>query len=218
MTNARAIRRYDATRRREQKARTRTRVIEAAARVFLEAGYVGATMPRIAAEAGVAVETVYRAAPGKAGLLEAAVGAAVAGGVERAEVPIDERPAIRKVIDEPDARVQLALYASTQPGIWSRVGPLLRVLDAAAASDEALARLRDQMESGRRAGLGRFAALLAERGSLRPGLTPELAGDLIWAICARANYDNLVLTCGWSHEAYETWLTDALIHLVVGPI
>ena len=114
-------------------------------------------------------------------------------------------------------RVQLALYASTQPGIWSRVGPLLRVLDAAAASDDALATLRDQMESGRRAGLGRFAALLAERGSLRPGLTPERRrrpdlGDL-----RTANYDNLVLTCGWSHEAYETWLTDALIHLVVGP-
>ena len=52
----------------------------AAARVFLEHGYAGATIPAIAAEAGVALQTVYRAAPSKAGLLEAAVTAAVAGG------------------------------------------------------------------------------------------------------------------------------------------
>ena len=106
--------------------------MEAAARLFVERGYAGTTIPAIAAEADVAVETVYRSASGKAGLLADAVRAAVAGGSDRAEVPVTERPAIRRIAEEQDPVRQLELYAATQPGIWSRVGPLLRVLDAAA--------------------------------------------------------------------------------------
>lgn len=203
-------RRYDASGRRRDAVQTRTRVIEAAARVFLAYGYAGATIPRIAADAGVAVETVYRCAAGKAGLLEAAVQAALAGGVVRAEVPVEARPAIRAVIEEPDSRRQLAGYAASQPGVWSRVGPLLRVLDAAATSDDALQALRDQHAQTRLNGLRRFAALLAERGALRPGVTVDRAADIIWTVCAQANYDSLVTARGWTHEAYRDWLTETL--------
>ena len=93
---------YDATRRNQQALETRDRVVSAAAQVFIEHGYTGATIPMIASEAGAALRTVYRAAPGKAGLLEAAVLSAVAGGTARADVPVEERPAIRAVMDEPD--------------------------------------------------------------------------------------------------------------------
>lgn len=208
-------RRYDATNRRDQAARTQTRVIRAAEQMFLAHGYAGATIPRIAALAGVAVETVYRAATGKAGLLECAVQAALAGGVERAEVSVEQRPVIRAVIEEADPRRQLAAYAATQPGVWSRVGPLLRVLDAAAISDSALLALRDQNAETRLHGLRRFAALLDERGSLRPGLTVDRAADIIWTVCAQANYDSLVRTRGWTHEEYQAWLADTLVaHLL----
>lgn len=209
-------RKYDATSRRLRAARTRDRVVEAAARIFVEYGYAGATIPAIAAEAGVALQTVYRAAPGKAGLLEAAVAMAVAGGVARSEVAVEERPAIQAVIAESDPRVQLALYAATQPGIWERVGPLLRVLDAAAVSEPALQELRRANAEFRRRGLGRFAALLAERGALRPGLTAERAADLLWTICAQANYDALVLDRGWSAGEYREWLTETLQHALLG--
>ena len=208
-------RRYDATNRRAQAAQTRANVIEAAHRAFLEHGYAGATIPRIAAEAGVAVETVYRAAAGKAGLLEAAVQAALAGGVARADVPVDERPGIRRVIEETDPRRQLAAYAATQPGVWSRVGPLLRVLDAAASTDATLAALRERHADQRLQGLRRFAALLDERGSLRPGLSVDRAADLIWTLCAQANYDSLVTSRGWTHEEYRDWLADALAHALL---
>ena len=73
--------------------------------------------------------------------------------------------------------------------MWSRVGPLLRVLDAAATTDETLMALRDKHAEQRLAGLRRFAALLAERGSLRPGLSVNRVTDIIWTVCARANYD-----------------------------
>lgn len=204
-------RKYDATGRRAQAERTRGRVIEAATRVFLERGYAGATIPAIAAVAGVALQTVYRAAPGKAGLLDAAVQAALAGGARRAELPVEERPAIRAIIEEPDPRRQLELYASTQPGLWGRVGPLLRVLDAAASSEPDLQRLQREHAETRRAGLGRFAALLESHGALRPGLTAERAADIIWTLCAQANYDALIRGRGWSKDEYEAWLASTLV-------
>jgi AcrR family transcriptional regulator len=185
-------------------------VVDAATRVFLEQGYAGATIPAIAAEAGVALQTVYRAAPGKAGLLAAAVNAAVAGGSERAATPVDDRPAIRAIIDEPDASQQLRQYAHTQPGIWSRVGPLLRVLEAAAASEPELRQLQRDQDAQRHAGLTRFARLLEERGALRDDLTPERAADLIITLAAFATYDSLVATRGWTPDEYETWLAEAM--------
>ena len=208
-------RRYDATGRRAQAAQTRTDVIEAARRVFQERGYAGATIPRIAAEAGVAVETVYRAATGKAGLLEAAVQAALAGGVERAKVPVEQRPGVRRVIEASDPRRQLEAYAATQPGVWRRVGPLLRVLDAAASTDETLANLRHQHAQVRLQGLRRFAALLAERGALRPGLSVARAADIIWTLCAQGNYDSLVTSRGWTDQDYQRWLSETLAHALL---
>ena len=189
--------------------------MEAAARAFLANGYAGATIPMIAESAGVAVETVYRSATGKAGLLESAVQAALAGGVERADVPVDDRPGIRRVIDEQDPRKQLAAYVATQPGVWSRVGPLLRVLDEAAASDPALQKLREGHAAQRLNGLRRFAALLSERGALRDGLLVDRAAEIIWTLCAQANYEALVNRLGWSHDEYKSWLTSQLIHALL---
>jgi AcrR family transcriptional regulator len=213
---ARPRRRYDATGRRVRAEETRSRVVEAARRVFLARGYAGATIPAIAAEAGVALQTVYRAAPGKAGLLAAAVEAAVAGGVQRAQRPVETRPAIRAVIDEPDPARQLALYARTQPGIWARVGPLLRVLEAAAASEPELRRLQQEQDAQRHAGLTRFAQRLHERGALRDELTPQRAADLLVTLASHASYQSLVLTHGWNDEQYETWLADTLRHCLLG--
>jgi len=202
---------YDATRRRQQAARTRAHIVEVAGRLFVERGYAGTTIPAIAGEAGVAVETVYRSASGKAGLLADAVQAAVAGGAERAEIPITERPAIRRIKEETDPIRQLQLYAATQPGIWSRVGPLLRVLDAAANSDASLVELRDRIAAERRQGLrDGFGRMLEQRGVLRDGVTAERAGDIVYAVCGQANYVALVGDCGWTEAAYESWLAETL--------
>ena len=208
--NARPKRRYDASNRRARASENHARIIDAAATMFLENGYVGATIPAIAARAGVAVETVYRAAPGKAGLLAAAVQAALAGGAQRGEVPVEEREAIRRVIDEPDPRHQLHGYAATQPGVWSRVGPLLRVLDEAAAADDELAKLRTAHDEQRHAGMHRFAELLADRDALRSDITTDRAADILWTLCAQATFEALVTARGWTHAEYREWLGDTL--------
>jgi AcrR family transcriptional regulator len=204
-------RRYDSPHRRGQAAQTRRAIVSAASRLFLARGFIGTTMSDIAAEAGVVVETLYRSFSGKASLLVAAVEAALAGGVERAELPVEERPAIAAVIAERDPRRQVELFAATQPGIHRRAGPLLRALRDARGLDPELAKVWDELEAQRHTGQGRFAQLLASRGSLRPGLSEKHAADIIWTLCSLAVHDLLVVERGWSSVHYGEWLAAALV-------
>lgn len=209
-TNVKARRRYESPHRREQAARTRHKVVRAAQRLFLRDGYAPTTMSAIATEAGVVVETLYRGFGSKAGLFGAVVEAALAGGADRAEVPVEERPAIAEMIAEPDPRRQVALYAATQPGIHRRAGPLLRAVRDAAALDAEVGQVWRELETQRHAGQGRFVGLLSSRGSLRDGLSVELATDALWTLTSLAVYDLLVVDRGWSADAYERWLVEAL--------
>lgn len=202
-------RRYQSTRRAAQAAQTRRDIVMAAGLLFRERGY-GVPLIEIASEAGVVVETVYRIFGSKAALFRAAVEALLAGGAGRAEVPVEERPAIRAILDERDPRRQVAGYAATQPGIHRRAGPLLRALRDARGSDPELRRLWDEMEAWRLDGQGRFVRMLAERGALRPGLMVDAGIDVAWTLCSLAVYDLLVLGRGWGDERYQAWLTDTL--------
>src|SRR5207237_768469 len=76
--------------RREQASSTRRRVLDAALRVFAERGYHGTTMDALAAEAGVAVPTVYKTFGTKVSILRAAAERALSGDDERE--PLMRRP------------------------------------------------------------------------------------------------------------------------------
>ena len=199
-------RRYDSTRRQAQAAQTRLDVLKSSLDSFLERGYTGTTMNAVAAAAGVAVETIYRAFGSKAALFKAVVEAAIAGGAARAKVPVEQRPAIRAIIEETDARRVLELHAATQPGIHGRAGPLYRVLMEAVASDPELAEVWNQLETQRLTGMRRLARQLKDRGDLKPEISVEEAGDILWTVNSGAVYDLLVVQRGWSAERYRDWI------------
>lgn len=203
-------RRYESRRRREQAAQTRQVILGAAGALFRERGYAGTSMTQIAAEAGVVVETIYRGFGSKRALFRAVMEAVLAGGGARADVPVEDRPAIRAVIEEPEPRRQIALYVATQPGIHRRSGPLLRALRDGMATDAELRGVWDEMEAWRLEGQGRFVAMLAETGALRAGLSAEHARDVVWTLCSLAVHDLLVVERGWTSERYQEWLTAAL--------
>jgi len=81
-----AKRRYDSSRRRAQAAATRADILGAAQRLFEDRGYATTTMDAIAAEAGVALKTVYVAFATKSGLLRALWNHLLRGG--RDELPV----------------------------------------------------------------------------------------------------------------------------------
>ena len=210
MDDVKPRRAYRSTKRAEQVAQKRNEILAVAGSMFRTRGYSAVAMPAIAEEAGVGVETIYRAFGSKAGLFGAVVEAAVAGGAARADTPVEQRPAIRALIEEPDPRRQVAMYAATQPGIHRRAGPLLRVLSEAAPTDPELHALWTSIEERRRQGQGGFVAMLAGRGVLRPGLPADEGRDGLWTLTSLAVFDRLVGTCGWSIRRYEDWLADQL--------
>jgi AcrR family transcriptional regulator len=205
---------YESRRRKEQAEQTRRDIVTAAGTLFRERGY-GVPMPDIAREAGVVAETVYRIFGSKPGLFRAAVDALLAGGPSRAEVAVEDRPAIRAVIEEPDPHRKVALYAATQPGIHRRAGPLLRALRDAKASDPQLAKLWGELEASRRHGQGRFVEHLEQLGLLRRDRTTTEASDILWTLSSLAVYDLLVVDRGWTAELYEAWLAGALTRELV---
>src|SRR5215207_9847949 len=93
---------YDSSRRRAQAAATRRDILEAAQRLFEPQGYAATTM---AAEAGVAVKTVYLAFETKSGVLRALWNLLLRG--DQGEVPVAEQSWYREVLAEPDPHRQL---------------------------------------------------------------------------------------------------------------
>jgi AcrR family transcriptional regulator len=207
-------RRYESRRRIEQAAQTRRDILTAAGTLFRDRGYE-VPVAEIARKAGVVGETVYRIFGTKSGLFRAVVEALLAGGPMRAEVPVEERPAIRTIIAEPDPRRKVALYVATQPGVQRRAGPLLRALRDAKAGDRELARLWDELEARRYEGQGRFVAQLAASGGLRTDRSLEQANDIVWTLCSVTVYDLLVVERGWTTDGYEEWLAAALVRELV---
>jgi AcrR family transcriptional regulator len=209
-------RRYESPRRQEQAAQTRREIITAAGRLFRDRGY-DVPMPAIADEAGVVVETIYRIFGTKAGLFRAVIEALLAGGPSRAERPVEERPAIRAIIDEPDAVRQIDRFAAIQPGLHRRAGPLLRALRDARSRDPELARIWDELEAERLHGQGRFVVHLANQGALRPDRPVEELKAVLWALCSQAVHDLFVIDRGWSAERYQAWLAEALRRELLEP-
>src|SRR5258708_6894981 len=100
-------RRYDSTRRRQQAQHNRGAVLAAARTRFLAKGYAATTIAEIARDAGVSVETVYKAFANKAGVLKALFDVSVAG--DDAAIPMIEREVIQAVINAPEAEQKIGL-------------------------------------------------------------------------------------------------------------
>src|SRR5918996_3926252 len=112
-------RRYHSPRRRQQAAATRREILEAARLLFERDGYAATTMAAIAAEAGVALKTVYLAFETKSGLLRALWNLLLRGDEE--EIPVAQRSWYREVVEEPDPRRQLRLNARNSRAAKTRI-------------------------------------------------------------------------------------------------
>src|SRR5919199_6874180 len=124
---------YNSPRRQQQAAATRRGILEAAQRLFDELGYPATTMEQIAAEAGVALKTVYVAFTTKSGLLRALWDLRLKG--DQDEAAVAERPWYREVVEEPDPERQLRRNARNARVVKQRIGGVLKVLRSAAPVD-----------------------------------------------------------------------------------
>ena len=200
-------RRYDSARRQEAAQRRRAAVVEAASRLFLREGFAGTTIARIAEDAGVSEETVYKAFGNKIALVRAIRDQALAG-----EGPVHaERRSDRMQASENDPRTIIRGWGVLTMEVAPRVAPVLLLVREAAASDPELARLQEEMDAARLTRMTHNARTLLKGGHLRTGITLDAATDVLWTYSSPELYELLVIRRGWSVERYGRFIADAMI-------
>jgi AcrR family transcriptional regulator len=182
-------------------------IVEAASRLFLEHGYHATSIGRIAAEAGVAVQTIYNAVGSKRDLLSRVLDFAAAG--ERSPVPVPQF--MREQAEaEADPRRIIEQLVEFWRGALPRTAPVFRIIREAAAADPEIAVLERGRTAQRLSNYRHAAQLLADRKALRPGLTIDGAAAAIFAIGHPDTYRALVLDGDWDDDAWANWLQATL--------
>jgi AcrR family transcriptional regulator len=199
-------RRYHSPRRREQAAATRREILEAAHRLFERHGYGATTMAAIAAEAGVALKTVYLAFETKSGVLRALWNLRLRGG--RDDVPIAQQQWYREVLEEPDPERQLRLNARNSRAAKLRIAAVLEVIHTAAPLDPDIAALWNRIQTDYHANQRAIAESLDEKNALTPGLDVDRATDILWTTNHPNLWQLLVGERGWTPQQYEQWTGD----------
>jgi TetR/AcrR family transcriptional regulator, regulator of autoinduction and epiphytic fitness len=195
-------------------AQARTRlarraVVDAARTLFLERGYGATTIEAISELSDVPPATVYRLFSSKRGILKALLDVSIVGDDEA--VAMADRPPVRALLADRDARNQLAGFVGIAAQINSRAAATYRILVSAAASDPDAAALLDELTRQRQEGQGRIARSLARARALRPKLRERDAADIIHALLSPEVYGLLVVDRGWTARRYEEWLTQTLV-------
>jgi AcrR family transcriptional regulator len=199
-------RRYDSPRRREQAAATRLEILEAAQRLFERDGYAATTMAAIAAEARVALKTVYVAFETKSGVLRALWNLRLRGG--RDELPVAQQQWYRDVVDEPDPERQLRLNARNSRTGKLRIAPLLEVIRTAATVDADIDGLWNRIGTEYHANQRAIVQSLDAKHALAPGLDVDRATDILWTLNHPNVWQLLVGERDWTPEQYEQWCGD----------
>jgi len=196
------------TRRAQQARATRRRIIDRAAKLFIEQGYAATTLDQISTTAGVAVQTVYFHFRNKATVLKEVVDVAAVGDDE--PVPVMDRPWVRRVRKEPDGRRALAIYLRNARAIFERIAPIMKTVRDAAGSDPEMAAQwqtnRKQTYTAQRT----VVQWLADKHALRPELTVDRAADIVSCLVSIEVYQLFTAERGWTPAQWERWIKDTL--------
>jgi len=208
---------YDARRRREraeeERSATRRRVVEAARRLFLSQGYVATTMADVALEAGVALQSLYKAAQSKADLLHLVTDLAVAG--DDQDVMLLERPSFIAIAAESSPERQVEMIAAAIAATMERLAPVWVAYREAAAVD---ARAAANLVAAHRRRHATFAGMIGMLPEHRLRQSPEESTDTAWAIGSIDVFLLLRSIREWDAAHYSEWLSRTLVDQLLTPV
>jgi AcrR family transcriptional regulator len=200
-------RRYDASGRRVQARRNRETVLDAAKRQFLDDGYAGTTVAAIAREAGVSVETIYKAFGGKSGLVRAIYERGLIG---RGPIPAYQRSDEMRA-RETDPRTIMREWGVLTTEVAAEVTPIRLLMRSAAATDPEMAALLNDSDDERLERMHHHARFLHQRGYLRDSVTVSEATDVLWTCSSMELYELLVLKRGWPDHRFAQFVAEFMI-------
>ncbi|MDJ0377746.1 TetR/AcrR family transcriptional regulator [Cryobacterium sp. PH31-L1] len=195
-------------RRAAQAASTRAEIVMAAGRLMLERGYVGTSIVAIAAEAGVVVQTIYNSVGSKAELLAAVLDRVAA---EPGAPALLSGATRERIAEARTATEVIRILARSSALVNERTSGILRIVSEAAVVDPDVGEFEQKRDAARLHGFGEVAAALREKRGLRGGLSDHEAAATMWALAHPHTYRSLVLSLGWSTEAYLNWLEKSLL-------
>jgi AcrR family transcriptional regulator len=137
-------------------------------------------MEQVAAEAGVALKTVYVVFATKSGLLRALWDLRLKGDQEDAGVA--ERPWYREVLEEPEPGRQLQGNARNARLVKQRIAGVLKVLRSAAPVDPEVEALWRLIQTDFYGNQRVVVESVAAKGALQPGLDVDRATDILWTL------------------------------------
>lgn len=185
----------------QRAAETRSALLVAGRRLFTSAGWSGTGMRDVAAEAGVATETVYSYFPSKRALFQAVVDEAVVGDTE--PLALAERAEFA-AIGRGTRAERTAAAARLITGVHVRTAAFAKVLLEAAKTDHEIAEMLEATRERRRRDVVSAIALAVGRD---PNAVER---DGVWALTSPEVYLLLVESCGWTVDQYEAWMAEML--------
>jgi AcrR family transcriptional regulator len=186
---------------------TRNRLLRAAEEEFSVRGYAGTTVTRLAAAAGVSVQTLYLAWGSKRALLRGYMENALAGGAgspEDADRRFAGLPPRERLVELADLVTEVAERAATG---WSLYRDASAVDPEIAADWNELQLLRHRL----------FTRILGDipASAMAEGLTLKSAVDTAWTIASPESYDLLVRRLGYQLQEFRDWMKNNLIKAIL---
>jgi AcrR family transcriptional regulator len=189
-------------------------IVQTASKLFFARGYYATSIAQIAAQAGVAVQTIYNSIGAKRDVLSRVLDFAAAG--ERAPVPVPQF--MREQADgETDPLEIIGQLVEFWRGALPRTAPVFRILREAAAIDPDAATLERDRAAQRLRNYAIAARLLDERGALRDGLTIDQAAATIFTVGHPETYRTLVIDGTWDNPRWAVWARTTLEAALIQP-
>jgi len=207
-------REYDSTRRQAQANETRRQILEAARKLFMERGYAGATVEAIAAEAGVAAQTIYAIFKNKKRILVSLMNVLSANGIED-NTPMPERAGPQAVSQEHDQRRQLQMFAQVVANNLAQVAVVSEIMVNAAKTERDVDRILQRLNNQRLEHLKFAVQQIAPNGPFRENVDKAYATDIVWTLTSPEIFLLLTRDRGWSKEKYAQWLADTLARVLL---
>ncbi|MEV0945992.1 helix-turn-helix domain-containing protein [Rhodococcus sp. NPDC049939] len=189
----------------DDKTPARQKILTAARTLFTTTGYASTTMKAIAAEASVAVQTVYFVFGNKRSVLEALLDVSIAGDDEPTSTLAQQW--VAEAVAEPNPLSQLRIQTHGARLILDRAAPVLLAVRAAAGADPEVAQLWASTCEHHEMVLRHLTTALADKVD---HLDIDRIVDVGLALLTPETHILLVDERGWSPEEYERWVVDVL--------
>jgi AcrR family transcriptional regulator len=199
---------YESPTRQRQADETRKRIASAARTLLEETGYAGMTIPAVARAAGVAVPTVYAIFGSKKGIVSELLDEARFGDAFQALLAEARRVG--------DPLELLAFPPRFARRVYEAEIPVENLLRGAGMVAPELAAVEDERNCQRYDSQLMVIDALDRAKLLRPGLGRDAARAVLWSLTSREMFRMLVRERGWTADAYEAWLTEALRRELLG--